>query len=62
MAADEVHGIVLDYPSLDLFTHRLRGESEFISGLEDFRALILRDGVYINPQLFLLDRLATSRR
>lgn len=61
MASEGVHGVVLDYPSLDLFTHGLRGESELISGLEDFRALILRDGIYVRPQSFLLDRLAASR-
>ena len=60
MAADGVRGVVLDYASLDLFTHQLPGESQFISGLEDFHALIVQDGIY-NPQLFLFERVATLR-
>jgi hypothetical protein len=61
MASDGVQGIVLDYPSMDLFTHRLRHENEFMSGLEDFCSQILRSGIYLNPQTFLLNRLAASQ-
>jgi len=61
MAADGVPGIVLDYPSLDLFAHRLRDENEFLVALEEYRALLLGEGSFVNPQSFVLDWLAASR-
>jgi hypothetical protein len=61
MAADGVRGIVLDYPSLDLFAHRLRDENEFLVALEEYRALLLGEGSFVNPQSFVLDWLAASR-
>jgi hypothetical protein len=53
-----VQGVVLDYPNLDLFAHRLRAESAFISALEEYRSLILKDGIFVNPQSFLVNRFA----
>jgi hypothetical protein len=61
MATDGVLGIVLDYPSLDLFAHRLPDESKFLVALEEYRTLILRDGRFVNPQAFVLNWLADSR-
>jgi hypothetical protein len=60
MESGGVQGIVLDYPSADLFTHRLRDENEFISALEEFHSQILRRGIYLNPQTFLFDWLVAS--
>jgi len=60
MAADGVRGVVLDYPSLDLFTHRLRDENELVVALEEYRAILLKDGSFVNPQSFVLNWLAAS--
>jgi hypothetical protein len=61
MSEDGFLGVVLDYPAFDLFTHRLRGERGLIAALKDYRNMMLRSGAYVDPQTFLLDRLASPR-